>query len=138
MDVPVLGFMLAVSVLTGLLFGMMPAWRASDIGVSETLKEGPGRTTSGRRWRRLHSGLVISQLGLSLILLIGAMLLIRSLLALQSIDLGFRPRNILAAGIQLPYIAYDEAVARDAFFQPLLERLQILPHVRAVAAFRHL
>lgn len=133
-DLRVLGFMLGVSVLTGLLFGMMPAWRASDAAVSETLKESAGRTTSGRGWRRLHSGLVISQLGLSLILLVGAMLLIRSLMALQSIDLGFRPRNVLAAGIQMPYIAYEDAAARNGFFQPLLEQLRTLPHVRSVAA----
>ena len=135
MDLSVLGFMLGVSVLTGLLFGAMPAWRASDVSVGETLKEGSGRTTTGRGWRRLHSGLVISQLGLSLILLIGAMLLIRSLMALQSVDLGFRPQNILALHISLPQIEYKEAAARNAFFQPLLERLRTLPHVHSAAAF---
>ena len=56
-DLPVLGFTLGVALLTGLLFGLVPAWRASDIGVNETLKQGTGRTTGGRRWRRLHDGL---------------------------------------------------------------------------------
>ncbi|MEN6578138.1 MAG: ABC transporter permease [Phycisphaerales bacterium] len=132
-DLPVLGFTLGVSVLTGLLFGMLPAWRASDVGVSETLKEGAGRTTKGRGWRRLHGGLVVSQLALSLILLIGATLLIRSLMALQSTDLGFRPQNVLAASIWLPTIEYEEAPACKAFFQSLLDRVRGLPHVHSAA-----
>jgi predicted permease len=134
-DLSVLGFTLGVAVLTGLLFGMIPAWRASDIRVGETLKEGSGRTTRGRGWRRLHSGLVVSQLGLSLVLLIGSALLIRSLLALASLDLGFRPEGVLAMRILLPQAKYTDDAHRRAFFQPLLARLQALPHVRAAALF---
>ena len=130
-DLPVLGFTLVISVVTGLLFGMMPAWRASDIAVSETLKEGSVRTTSSRSWRRINSGLVVSQLGLSLILLTGAGLLIRSLIALQKVDLGFRPENILAVHVDLPEAKYPETHHRKAFFEPLLERAQTLPHVRS-------
>ena len=102
-DLRVLGFTLGVSLLTGLLFGLVPAWRASDIGVNETLKQGTGRTTGGRRWRHLHDGLVVSQLGLSLVLLIGVALLIRTLVALQAVDLGFQPQNLLAVGFDLPW-----------------------------------
>ena len=134
-DLTVLGFTLGVAILTGLLFGMMPAWRASDVSVGETLKEGSGRTTTGRGWRRLHSGLVVSQLGLSLILLIGSALLIRSLMALASVDLGFRPENVLALEIRLPYAKYTNTAQRKAFFQPLLERLGALPHVQSAALF---
>lgn len=136
-DPSVLGFTLGVSVLTGLLFGVMPACRASDIGVSDTLKEGSGRTTGGRRWRRLHGSLVVAQLGLSLMLLIGAALLIRSLIALEHIDLGFRPENVLAMSIRLPQAKYTQAAQYNAFFQPLLERLRTLPHVRSAAALFH-
>jgi len=136
-DLSVLGFTLGVSMLAGLLFGMMPAWRASDLGVSETLKEGSGRTTSGRGWRRLHSGLVVSQLGLSLVLLIGAALLIRSLIALESVDLGFRPENVLAMHIRLPDAKYNKTAHYNAFFRPLLERLRALPGVRSAAALFH-
>ena len=136
-DLTVLGFTLGLSVLTGLLFGMMPAWRASDVSVGETLKEGAGRTTTGRRWRRLHSGLVVSQIGLSLILLIGAALLIRSLIALESADLGFQPENVLAMNIQLPQAKYTERAQFSAFFQSLLERLRALPEVRSAAAYVH-
>ena len=134
-DLTVLGFTLGLSVLTGLLFGMMPAWRASDVSVGETLKEGSGRTTAGRGWRRLHGGLVVSQIGLSLILLIGAALLIRSLIALESVHLGFQPENVLAMQIWLPQAKYTEAAQYNAFFQPLLERLRALPDVRAAAAY---
>ena len=131
-DLRVLGFTLGVSLLTGLLFGLIPAWRASDIGVNETLKQGSGRTTGARRWRHLHDGLVISQLGLSLILLIGAALLIRTLLALQAIDLGFQPQNLLAVGIELPRTKYIETAECDNFFRPLLEQTRALPSVLSV------
>ncbi len=132
-DLTVLGFTLGVAVLTGLLFGMMPAWRASDVSVGETLKEGSGRTTTGRGWRRLHSGLVVSQLGLSLVLLIGSVLLIRSLMALAGVDLGFRPENVLAMEIRLPYAKYTGTAQQNAFCQSLLERLRALPHVQSAA-----
>ncbi|UCD52466.1 MAG: ABC transporter permease [Phycisphaerales bacterium] len=133
-----LGFTLGLSVLTGLLFGMMPAWRASDVGVMETLKEGTGRTTGGRGWRRLHSGLVVTQLGLSLVLLIGAALLIRSLIGLAHMDLGFRPEQVLAFCIELPEAKYEEDAPRIAFFDTLLERLPTLPGVRSAAVTYHL
>ncbi len=128
----VLGFTLGVSLLTGLLFGLVPAWRASDIGVNETLKQGTGRTTGGRRWRRLHDGLVVSQLGLSLILLIGAALLIRTLAALQTVDLGFQPQNLLTMHVELPYAKYTETDQCNGFFGPLFERIRTLPGVRSV------
>jgi putative ABC transport system permease protein len=133
-DLTVLGFTLGVSVLTGLLFGMLPAWRASDVSVGETLKEGSGRTTAGRGWRRLHSGLVVSQLGLSLILLIGATLLIRSLIAVTSVELGFEPDKVLALYIGLPEAKYTEQRQSDAFFRSLLERLGRMPGVDSVGA----
>lgn len=133
-DLTVLGFTLGVVVLTGLLFGMVPAWRASDVSVGETLKEGSGRTTTGRGWRRLHSGLVVSQLGLSLVLLIGSALLIRSLMALANVDLGFRPENVLTLGMRLPYAKYTNTAQQNAFCQSLLERLRALPGVQSVAS----
>ncbi len=134
-DLRVLGFTLGVSLLTGLLFGLVPAWRASDIGVNETLKQGAGRTTGGRRWRRLHDGLVVSQLGLSLVLLIGAALLIRTLVALQAVDLGFQPQNLLAVGIDLPVTKYIETDRCNNFFGPLLERTRTLSSVHSVGCY---
>jgi predicted permease len=137
-SLPVLGFTLAVSVFTGLLFGMMPAWRASHVGVMGTLTEGAGRVTGGRGWRRLHNGLVVSQLGLSLMLLIGAALLIRSFVGLANMDLGFHPENVLAVTIELPEAKYAEDQPRMAFFDRLLERVQTVPGVRSAAVVYHL
>lgn len=131
-DLRVLGFTFGVSLLTGLLFGLVPAWRASDVGVNETLKQGTGRTTGDRRWRHLHDGLVVGQLGLSLVLLIGAALLIRTLAALHAVDLGFQPQNLLAVDIDLPWAKYNEADQFNGFYGPLLERIRTLPSVRAV------
>ncbi len=136
-DLSVLGFTLGTSVLTSLLFGMMPARRASDIRVSEALKEATERTTSGRVWRRLHDGLVVSQLALSLVLLIGAALLIRSLIAVQKMDLGFRPQNVLAVEIRLPEAKYPEPEHCTAFFDALLQQVRDLPHVRSAALALH-
>jgi putative ABC transport system permease protein len=134
-DLRVLGFTLTVALLTGLLFGLVPAWRTSDIGVNETLKQGTGRTTGGRRWRHLHDGLVVSQLGLSLVLLIGVALLIRTLVALQAVDLGFQPQNLLTVSFDLPWAKYIETDQCNNFFKPLLERLRTLPSVRSVGGY---
>jgi putative ABC transport system permease protein len=132
-DLSVLAFTLGMSVLTGLLFGMMPAWRASDVRMSQALKEGWGRSGTGRGWRRVHGALVVSQIGLSLILLVGATLLVRSLIALQRLDLGFRPENVLATEIRLPLAKYPEPEHCTAFFDELLLRVRALPDVRSAA-----
>jgi predicted permease len=132
-DLSVLAFTLGASVLTGLLFGVMPAWRASDVRMSQALKEGWGRSGTGRGWRRVHGGLVVSQMGLSLILLAGAALLIRSLIALQKLDLGFRPENVLALDIRLPQAKYPSEAHCKAFYDDLLTRVKALPDVRSAA-----
>jgi len=132
-DSAVLLFTLGASMLTGLMFGMMPAWRASDVRVGETLKGAGARSGTGHTWRRLHGSLVVSQIGLSMILLVGAALLIRSLIALQRVDLGFRPENVLTACINLPQAKYPESHHCSAFFEPLLQRVRTLPHVRSAA-----
>jgi len=132
-DLSVLLFTLGVSVLTGLSFSMMSAWKACAAGAGQILKEARGRSGAGRGWRRFHGGLVVSQIGLSLILLIGATLLVRSLIALQRLDLGFVPKNVLAAQIQLPEPKYPEAEHCTAFFNELLQRVRALPQVRSAA-----
>jgi putative ABC transport system permease protein len=130
-DGMVLAFTLVVSALTGLFFGVVPACRASDVHVSRILKEGQTRSSTGRGWRRLHGGLVIAQIGLSVILLIGAALLIRTWIALQRVDLGFDPKNVLAAEITLGGITDQDPQRCHAFFDPLLERVRALPGVQA-------
>jgi predicted permease len=132
-DGTVLVFTLAVSVLTGLVFGVVPACRASDVHASRVLKEGQTRSATGRGWRRLHGGLVIAQTGLSLILLIGATLLIRTWIALQRTDLGFRPEQALTVNISLQESRYPVYERCAGFFEPLLQRVRALPGVRAAA-----
>ena len=132
-DLSVLGFALGISILTGLLFAIAPAWRASDVSVGQTLKQGMGRCGTDRRWRRVHNGLVVSQLGLSMILLVGTALLIRTLMTLNTVDLGFRPENVLATSITLPLTKYANDSQYENFFRPLLQRLEALPDVRSTA-----
>jgi len=130
-DVPVLAFTLGTSVLTGLLFGILPAWRASGVRMSRMLQEGTLRSTAGRSGRRLQGGLVVAQTSVSLILLIGAALLIRSMASLYRLDLGFRPRNVLAVTLDLPEMKYAEPRRCRAFFESLLPRVRALPHVQS-------
>ncbi len=132
-DFSVLGFALGISILTGLLFAIAPAWRASDVSVGQTLKQGLGRCGTDRQWRRVHNGLVVSQLSLSMILLVGTALLIRTLMTLNTVDLGFRPENVLATSITLPLTKYANNSQYDSFFRPLLQRLEALPDVRSTA-----
>jgi putative ABC transport system permease protein len=132
-DSTVLAFTVGVSMLTGLLFGTAPAWRPADTHLSRILKEGRIRSSTPRGRRRLGSGLVVLQIGLSLILLVGAALLIRSLIALQSLDLGFQPENVLAVEIQLPTAKYPDPQHCAAFYDEALPQVRRLPRVRAAA-----
>jgi len=130
-DSTVLAFTIGVSVLTGLLFGTLPAWRPADTHVSRILKEGRTRSSTTREHRRLGGCLVVLQIGLSLILLVGAALLIRSLIALQSLDLGFEPENMLAVEVQLPTAKYPDSPHCSAFYDEALGQVRRLPHVPA-------
>jgi putative ABC transport system permease protein len=132
-DATVLAFTLGVSVLTGLLFATAPAWGVSGIRVGEILKEGWTRPSTTRRRQRLRGSLVVLQIGLSLILLVGATLLARSLIALQSIDLGFEPQNVLTAAIELPTAKYPSPQHCAVFYDELLRQVHRLPHVRSAA-----
>ncbi len=129
----VLAFCLGLSVLTGLVFGLLPAWKAADLRLDQSLKEGQLRSTTGRGWRRLRGALVVSQVGLALTLLVGVALLIRSLIALQQLDLGFRPENVLTMRIELPQRRYPQGSQCQAFFETLLQRARATPGVQAAA-----
>ena len=128
-DGRVLAFTTAAAVLTGILFGLAPALRSSQVSLSETLKEG-GRSLVGGH-HRLRNLLVITEIALSLVLLIGAGLLIRSFLRVQEVQPGFAPQNILSLRLGVSGPAYSEEIQRVNFYQRLWERIRRLPGVEA-------
>jgi putative ABC transport system permease protein len=128
-SVPVLLFSLAISVFTALLFGLVPALQAARRDIVEPLKDSGKGVSGGFRRGRLRSTLVVVEVALSLVLLTGAGLLMRSFVRLQQVDLGLDPDNILVARLPLPRGAYQTAEAKKQFFQQLLPRLHALPGV---------
>ena len=133
-DARVLGFTLAVSMLTAVAFGLVPALQASKPKLSETLKESGGRGTQGIRSRQVRRLLVISEVAFAIMLLVGAGLLIKSFNRLQSVELGFRTDRMLTLELALPAAKYPDGNARRPFHQQLLERLNNLPGVEGAAA----
>jgi predicted permease len=123
----VLAFTLAASLLTGILFGLAPAWRATNLDLSTAIKQ--GRRSTGAV-SRLSQGLVVLQVALSLLLLVGAGLFIRTLYNLQRVNLGFNQENLLLFALNPPQGGYkDERLTQ--FYQQLSARLDNLPGVRA-------
>ncbi len=131
-DGRVLLFVALVSILTGVLAGALPAMRAGRTDLNETLKEG-GRHDSavGLRTRRL---LIVAEVALSLVLLMGAAVMLRSLLALRSVDTGFDARNVLTMQVSLPRTRYRTPEQMSGFFDAALERMRALPGVETVGA----
>ncbi len=128
----VLLFALAATVLTSLLFGLAPALHTATRDLANPLREA-GRSLAGnRRQAFLRKGLVIAEVALSLVLLGGAGLMIRSVLALQNADLGFRTERVLTMRVPLPEKRYPDRERRVAFFQEVLRRLGATPGVEAV------
>jgi putative ABC transport system permease protein len=130
LDLRVLLFTLAISVGTGLLFGLIPALAGSNPHLSEALKEG-GRGVTSARGRTIRQGFVTAQVALALIVLVGAGLLVRSFDRLVSADIGFDGRNLLTARVTLPGATYNEPAKVRAFFDQLLLRVGALPGVTA-------
>ena len=125
----VLAFTLGLTLLTGLLFGLMPALRAYAMGITTGMREGARGSASHRR---LNSALVAVQFALSLILLIGAGLLLKSFNRLESVDLGFNPENTLTMVATLPAVKYDSDDKVLRFYADAQERLRQAPGIRAV------
>jgi len=136
-DNRVLGFTAGISLLTAVVFGTAPALQASRVNLNETLKEG-GRGAAGASYHRLRRLLVITEVALSLILLIGAGLLMRGFLRLQGVNPGFKPENVLTMRIGLPGSNYDTPEKRSIFFQELIERVEALPGVQEAGATSNL
>ena len=129
----VLAFSAAVSVLTGVLFGLAPAISCSRLQLVETLKDAAKGSSSGAGGRHTRNLLVVVEIALSVILLVGAGLTIRGFINIQHTDLGFRPDRVLMVGVQLPPKRYTTWEQRIAFTQSLLERVAAIPGAQSAA-----
>jgi putative ABC transport system permease protein len=133
LDGRVLLFTLLVSLATGLLFGLVPALSAAGRQLGESLKEGGRAMAGGVRGRLMRNALVLGQVALTLVLLVGAGLLIRSFARLQAIDPGFRSEGVLTARVVLPAAEYAEPARQVAFHQQLVEKVRAMPGAREAA-----
>ncbi len=133
LDYRVFVYLVAISVGTGLLFGLAPAIRLSRLDVNATLKDGGRGATSGGSAKSLSNLLVMGEMALAVVLLTGAGLMIRSFLNVYNADLGVRTAHILTAAVRLPAARYPDAQAQIAFFDQLTARLKSIPGVESVA-----
>lgn len=130
LDLFVLAFSAAISLLTALIFGVAPALDAGRVHLTESLREG-GRSLTGARTRKLQGAFVVAEIALSLVLLAGAGLMLRSFSRLTSLNPGFNSANVLIARVNLPSTSYKTDAQYMNFFQQLLERVRALPGVRS-------
>jgi putative ABC transport system permease protein len=137
-DGKVLGFTLGVSLVTALVFGLVPALQATKSDLNESLKEGGRGGTAGAHRSRARSLLVVSEIALSLVLLIGAGLMINSFIRLEQVSPGFETRNVLTMRLSLPAAQYPDGRRRATFFQQVVERIGALPGAESVAAISRL
>jgi putative ABC transport system permease protein len=131
-DARVLGASIAITLVTGLVLGVLPARRATRFDLQDSLRDG-GRALGDRSGRRLSGGLVVAQVALAVLLVTGAGLLVRSLVALQRADTGIGRMEVVTARLDLPTAQYPSAAQRNAFYEGLLTRLGALPGVASVA-----
>jgi len=131
MNGAVLAYAFAISILAGLIFGLVPAWKATKLNINETLKEG-GRSAGTASGERLRNVLVIAQVALSLVLFVGAGLMIRTFAKLNQVDLGFNSKDLLTFEVPLsPRIIHD-VKDRLAIYRAAIEKVRILPGVESV------
>jgi len=134
LDVRVLAFTAGLTLITGLLFGLAPALQISKQNLAESLKES-GRSAGPTATRnRLRSALVVSEIALTLVLLVCAGLLIRTVMRLRQVDTGFNPKNILTMNIGLPSAKYPKPEDSIKFYQQVTERIATLPGVKAAGS----
>jgi len=134
LDVRILAFTTAITLLTGLSFGMVPALQVSKPNLNEMLKDAGRGSTEGGRRQIVRNALVVVEVAISLVLLVGAGLLMRSFIGLQKVDPGFDPKNALTVSISLPERKYPEKDRQAAFYSRLIERVSALPGVQAMGA----
>jgi len=132
MDWRVFAVSAVLALATGLIFGMAPAWQASQVSPVEALKTA-ARGTGGASQVRWRTALTVAEVALSLILLVGAGLLLRSFSTLMGVNLGFQTDHVIAMNVNLPKLHYPDAQARLRFYQALEERVRALPGVQSAA-----
>jgi putative ABC transport system permease protein len=133
-DWRVLLFSLAITIATGVIFGLAPSWATAKTDLNESLKEGALSTTTESGRRRMRNALVVSEMALALVLLTGAGLLVRTFLRLVNVDLGIDPANVVTMGLRLPNYKYSSAAHQALFYRELLERIPSTPGVKSVGA----
>ena len=134
LDRTALAFAVLATTLAGVLFGIAPAIRATHVDLTSSLKEGGRGSGVGARRSRMRATLVVAEVALSVVLMIGAMLLIRSYRALEGTNLGFDEHGIVSLRISLPNVKYDNPARVSAFYDRLLEGIRALPGVESVGA----
>lgn len=134
-DWAVLAFTAALSLMTGMVFGLVPAFRATRTDVREAMTQGARTLTAGHG--RLRAALVIGEIALALVLLAGAGLMLRSFALMRSVDLGFRPSNVVAVTVDLPRSSYRDAAAMRRFHRAVLDGLAAIPGTDAVGAVNY-
>ena len=132
-DLPILMTMLGVSLVTGILFGLVPAMSLSRHDVADAIKQDGTRTTAGRRSAWLRHGLVIAEVALCMLLLVGAGLLVQTFIRMRAIDPGFDPRGLLTARMSLQGDRYTTTADVNRFFDDALERMRQIPGVQSAA-----
>ena len=137
-DGAVVLFTLGISILAGLLFGILPAFQTSRISPYNALREGGRGAIGQRRGQRVRAGLIIAEIALAVLLLAGAGLLMRSFATLIDVDPGFRSHNVAAFRVGLPNAVYADDERRALFYEQLLERVHTLPGVQSAGAINML
>ena len=132
-DGNVLAFATLISVVTGLLFGVLPAWRTSRVNPSSAMRDGNRTTTTGRAQHRLQNSLVVAETAVGLVLLVASGLLIHSFVRVLQVDPGFDRKNVLIASLSLPESRYTGA-QQAQFYQQLLTQVRALPGVQSASA----
>jgi putative ABC transport system permease protein len=133
-----IGFMLAITLATGLLFGLAPAWQSAKPDLNESLKEGGGKGAESGGRHRLRGLLVVGEIAIALVLLVGAGLMVKSLYRLQRVEPGFDPSHALTMRLALPEAKYPEPQRQRDFYERLLNRIAAAPGVKAAGAINYL
>jgi putative ABC transport system permease protein len=128
----ILAFALAITLATGILFGLMPAIQASRSSLGPTLKDGT-RGATGRTGRRARRGLVIAEIAIALVVMVGSGLLLRTFLRLQSANLGIEPSGVIVGSVATPQVRYPSREALMALYDRLLERISAIPGIQTAA-----